>query len=635
MSYKYNTSIKNYFNNIKNHVSLTVLILSFSGSLIAQDYIMLPPNGIGGTNSAQNFVPSPYYSDQNVTRFQCTYNRNELLAGGAPEEGCQINSIGFNIEQVISANFYNNGSGLKGYTIKMRNIGVDTIAIGNYFRPIDDSHIVKFPFNVNNSVISTTGFTDFVFDTPFFWNGEGNILLDICYGINDGTASTNISRGIVRMHGFNVFAANPSVRKFNFASEAMCGMEDTEMQGNSLKPVARLNFGPTQIPECNISVSPAFVTICQGDSVDLTVSGANTYQWNNPNSLSCTDCSNPIASPTSNTIIQVIGFDGLCSDTAFVNINVAEKPNVTITPSEDLYLCSGSVQLNASSGLSNYNWSHGETGTSVSITEQGEYFVTAQNSEGCTGQSENVNVNAAYNVDVTISASSTAICEGESVTLSTNQNFTSYSWTSGQNTNAISISQAGTYSLNVTDVRGCSGVSNSINIEVMDSPLAGYEYTQTTGYTIVFNNTSIHGNTYLWIFHNNTTSTEENPSFTYPFDAVYPVTLIAFNDCGSDTIFENVIVDKISSVNDLNSISNLNIFPNPSHGIFTIEGQSNGAQQYKFRVLNMLGQEIHSSNISVHGQWNKTLDLKLYSKGVYWIIIEDNKTKVSRKLVLM
>jgi PKD repeat protein len=238
-------------------------------------------------------------------------------------------------------------------------------------------------------------------------------------------------------------------------------------------------------------------------------------------------------------------------------------------------------------------------------------------------------------VDVTISASSTAICEGESVTLSTNQNFTSYSWTSGQNTNAISISQAGTYSLNVTDARGCSGVSNSINIEVMDSPVAGYEYSQTTGYTIVFNNTSIHGNTYLWIFHNNTTSTEENPSFTYPFDAVYPITLIAFNDCGSDTIFENVIVDKISSVNDLNSLSNLNIFPNPSNGIFTLEGQSNGAQQYKFRVLNMLGQEIHSSNISVHGQWNKTLDLKLYSKGVYWIIIEDNKTKLSRKLVLM
>jgi len=612
-----------------------LLLLSISFRLTGQDYIMLPPNGVGNFASTQNFNPTPYYSDLNVTRFQCTYNKNELLAGGAPDDSCQINSIGFNIVQVISSNFYNNGSGLKNYTIKMRNIGIDTIAIGNYFRPIDDSHIVKFPFDLNSSVISNEGFNDIVFDVPFIWNGQGNILLDICYGVNDGVATTNITRGVIRTHGFNVPASNPSVRKFNYTSNPMCGAEADEMQGDSRKPVARLNYGPIQIPNCNIAVSPAFVTLCQGDSVTLNVTGANTYQWNNQGFLSCNDCPSPIAMPTNSTVIQVIGFDGLCSDTAYVNINVVDLPLISVNPSEDLYLCQGSIQLNANTGLNNYVWSNGLEGSSATIDEAGIYFVNASNNDGCVGQSNNITVHPAYSVDVTINASAMAICQGETVNLNTVQNYASYQWSNGATVNPISITQAGNYFLTVTDQRGCSGVSNILNIEVENAPSAGFTHIQTQGYEVSFTNTSLHGDSYLWIFHNNTTSTEVNPTFVYPFDAFYPVTLIAYNNCGIDTIFTMVEVKKITSILEINSLESLSIYPVPSNDIFFIQGASKGTQRYNFKVVNMLGQNIFSEEKTVAGNWQHTIDLKLQADGIYWLLIDDGKNRISKKLVLV
>ncbi|HMF72600.1 MAG TPA: gliding motility-associated C-terminal domain-containing protein [Flavitalea sp.] len=47
------------------------------------------------------------------------------------------------------------------------------------------------------------------------------------------------------------------------------------------------------------------------------------------------------------------------------------------------------------------------------------------------------------------------ICKGENVKLETNTRFRSYSWSTGEFTSGISISQAGRYSVEVIDKLGC------------------------------------------------------------------------------------------------------------------------------------------------------------------------------------
>src|SRR6185503_17809569 len=50
------------------------------------------------------------------------------------------------------------------------------------------------------------------------------------------------------------------------------------------------------------------------------------------------------------------------------------------------------------------------------------------------------------------------ICQGESTQLCTPPGATSYLWSTGANTNCITVNQEGLYSVTVTDMNGCSSV---------------------------------------------------------------------------------------------------------------------------------------------------------------------------------
>ena len=99
----------------------------------------------------------------------------------------------------------------------------------------------------------------------------------------------------------------------------------------------------------------ADTSICEGDAVALNASGGSSYSWSPSAGLSCTNCPNPIASPSVTTNYEVIISSGTCpadSDTVLVTVN---SPNADAGP--DVTICSGnSTTLNASGGIS-YSWS--------------------------------------------------------------------------------------------------------------------------------------------------------------------------------------------------------------------------------------------------------------------------------------
>lgn len=100
-------------------------------------------------------------------------------------------------------------------------------------------------------------------------------------------------------------------------------------------------------------------TICTGASVQLQASGAFTYFWLPPSdgTLSCNNCPNPIASPTTDTMYIVRGrtiFGCESDDTLYVK--VVQPPNLDIQPVAPEICNGGSVQLIAS-GAQRYTWS--------------------------------------------------------------------------------------------------------------------------------------------------------------------------------------------------------------------------------------------------------------------------------------
>jgi gliding motility-associated-like protein len=71
------------------------------------------------------------------------------------------------------------------------------------------------------------------------------------------------------------------------------------------------------------------VEITLGSSITLQASGGVTYTWSPADGLSCTNCSNPVASPTSTTNYTVVGIgvDG-CEATDQILVTVVDNPVV-------------------------------------------------------------------------------------------------------------------------------------------------------------------------------------------------------------------------------------------------------------------------------------------------------------------
>ncbi len=77
------------------------------------------------------------------------------------------------------------------------------------------------------------------------------------------------------------------------------------------------------------------------------------------------------------------------------------------------------------------------------------------------------------------------------------------------------------------------------------------------------------------------------------------------------------------------------VFPNPTNGIFTIN--TRGAKIKEIKVMNVLGSEILSFDklrTTGNGEKSVTIDVSGVAKGIYFVRIEDeNKNVVNRKIV--
>lgn len=100
-------------------------------------------------------------------------------------------------------------------------------------------------------------------------------------------------------------------------------------------------------------------TICFGDDIPLNVSGAGiggSYSWTPATGLSCTDCDNPLANPTSTTIYTITGttLQGCSAD---VNSTVTVNPLPVVNAGSDLNLCDQPIPVTLNGTPAGGTWS--------------------------------------------------------------------------------------------------------------------------------------------------------------------------------------------------------------------------------------------------------------------------------------
>lgn len=151
--------------------------------------------------------------------------------------------------------------------------------------------------------------------------------------------------------------------------------------------------------EVNVEINTDDVTLCEGETLDLIASGADSYNWAapGPNDLDCTDCPDPTLTAFDNNTVIVTGETDGCKDTESFDVTITPSPTCEGISSAVTSVSIGeevNLMVNYSSTSSvTIEWINTATGNIIgqgdSITRSADetlntYQVIVTNSEGCT-----------------------------------------------------------------------------------------------------------------------------------------------------------------------------------------------------------------------------------------------------------
>ncbi len=198
------------------------------------------------------------------------------------------------------------------------------------------------------------------------------------------------------------------------------------------------------LPACSISGPNV---ICNDQSTVLVCHRASGYIWSNGATNNCVTIST--AGTYTVTITDLNGCTSSCSQTVTEN----SLPACSISGSN--VICNGqSTVLCVPSGASGYIWSNGATNNCVTISTAGTYTVTITDLNGCTSScSQTVTENSLSACSI---SGSNVICNGQSTVLCVPSGASGYIWSNGATNNCVNISSAGTYTVTITDLNGCT-----------------------------------------------------------------------------------------------------------------------------------------------------------------------------------
>jgi PKD repeat protein len=379
-----------------------------------------------------------------------------------------------------------------------------------------------------------------------------------------------------------------------------------------------------------ISQSPSGGNLCNGPITLSVPEQYANFTWSNSetgNSIIITEPGNYSGSGTNSSGCNVR------SDS--VEIIQTSPIVLTTNPSGEVITCGEPVTIIASGGFTDYLWSDGRSGQSVEATQSDTISVTATDTNGCKSTSAEVRVvfdNSDPELLPVSPESPVALCAGESLTLVAGEGYQTYTWSGGETGPQLTVSQPGTYSVSAEKTNGCKAQSALIEVLEKDVPQASFTYEQTSGYLVVFTNTSAGGSSFNWFFGGATT-TSENPSFTFNFDGTYPVTLIAENECGSDTVEIEIVVKKLVGIYTPLS-SKIMVNADPFSHLVLVSGGALGEEGLNLKIVNVLGQVLVRKSIHPQGIWSEQISVPSANAGIYYLVLENGREQFTHRFLL-
>jgi gliding motility-associated-like protein len=396
-------------------------------------------------------------------------------------------------------------------------------------------------------------------------------------------------------------------------------------------------------PLPTVVANPTSTSICTGDSVTLTGSGASSYTWDN----SVVDGVAFI--PAGTNTYTVTGTDGNgCSNTdqTTVTVSVCGVPPIADFGATDSTICLGDcIDFNDLSTAVPTGWtwyffgsatanSAVQNPTTICYNTAGTFDV-ALVATNATGQDSLfmpnfITVNALPTVIA--NATNTSVCSGNPVTL-TGSGANSYTWdNSVVDGVAFNPTTTQTYTVTGTDINGCIDTNQIIvAIDPCTTPVASFNNVSSACINDCIDFTDNSANTptnWTWYFFGGSPSSSslQNPTaICYDTVGTFAVALVTSNAFGQDSIYigNAVTVDSCTITTTTILIPNV-LTPNGDgqNDIFVTDG--NGISSLHTQIYNRWGMLLYESNLVREGWDGRTRAGKEAPEGTYFYIITAN-----------
>jgi gliding motility-associated-like protein len=486
------------------------------------DIVFMKYNGIGTLTQNTLGVLDNYQTDTNTI----SYNFNKSIAvGDLNNDGLNdvaeplnyTDSTGYtntkialffqdNISYQLQAPIYIQASN-NDEVVRIADLNCDG---RNEIIAANSAEIETFEQNSSNNYQS---FTSFINPYATHYNPQGMSVGDINNDHRKDVVLANYNSGLVIFMNqsllYGYCCTLPAIPSIPYGDTAICQNDDTSMYKPSITDTGNVSWSifPVQAgsiifsdnDSCQIAWSNSWQGIAgiytsatnschsvYSDTLNVFVNRVQTINLGNDTTLCSNDSLILFAGNENNTIytwqdnsidtIYTVTTDGtyyvessnVCG-TASDTIYIQSVPLPSVNLGNDTLLCSGTtIQYDVTlPGNNNYLWQDNSTNPVYTVTTQGVYSVTVTDSNNCHNQ-ESVSVNEISVPDIHL-PNDTIYCDTINFVLNLGCSGCSYLWQDSSTDSVYSISNAGQYSVTVSNI--CGSTTDSLLVSEIPLPV--------------------------------------------------------------------------------------------------------------------------------------------------------------------
>jgi len=421
------------------------------------------------------FLRGSQEATRNHHIINCLFDRNQASErGGAIGTTSIVASPGTLNASIINCTFYGNSTQGEGGAIHAEGSeGMNTASLANSILWGDTATLSGMEI-FNNGASFTIAYSDIAGGLPPDVTNGGNNLMDDPQFLNPGNSD------------FRISSCSPA-RDTGSNDALPLDLSDVDMDGDVTEQIdidldgENRIFGNTidlgalewngEPPEMALTLTATDVS-CNGledgqaEANPTGGVGGYSYQWSNgQEGATIIGLELGIYAVTVSDALSCLLVD---------SVTIVENEPLMVVASGDTTICAGEPLTLLAEGLGgngvySFNWDNGlgiGPEQEIAPADSTTFIVTLTDGNNCLAEDTvAVSVNELPEVQITGSAT---LCPGSTNTLESSATFMSYLWQDSTNMPSLEVTEAGLYSLTVTDANGCMG-SAELQVEEGDA----------------------------------------------------------------------------------------------------------------------------------------------------------------------